>query len=46
MLQAVLDPTLHKLMEVKSVVDDFTGTTMTNLQLLCHFNSNLPVVKN
>jgi hypothetical protein len=34
-------------MEVTPVVDDFIGTTGTNLTLLCHFiNSHPPVVEN
>jgi hypothetical protein len=34
-------------MEVKSVMDEFIGSTVTNLQLVCHFiNSCPPVIKN
>jgi hypothetical protein len=30
------NPPCTNFMEAKSVVDDFTGRTITNLQLVCH----------
>jgi len=31
------DPSCTNFMKAKSIVDDFIGRTMTNLQMICHF---------
>jgi len=31
------EPSCTNFMKAKSVVDDFIGRTMTNLQMICHF---------
>jgi len=31
------DPSCTNFMKAKSIVDDFIGRTMTNLQTICHF---------
>lgn len=45
--RVVTVPSCTNLMELKSVVDDFIGRTVTNMQLGCHFINRHPsVVKN
>ena len=39
-----LGPIVHRFMEGEPVVDKFTGRTMTNLQLMCHFINSHPSV--
>jgi hypothetical protein len=40
------NPFYTNFMEMKSVMDDFIGRIVTNLQLFCHFDSLPSVVEN
>ena len=40
------NPSCRNFMKAKSVVDDFTYRTMTDVQMLCHFNSRPSVIQN
>jgi len=38
------EPSCTEFMEAKSIVDEFIGRTMTNLQTICHFINSQPSV--